>query len=70
MANIAFMHTTGERLITREALRDLPGHFGGISGDADDAEIFEYFHGIIDRTASRNPGVVITIDLLLAPPSI
>ena len=49
-----------ERLIAREALRDLRGRFGGISMDAPDEELLDHFADKITAVAIRHPDVIIT----------
>ena len=57
---VAFEHATGQRLISREALRDLPGEYGhGITQDATDQELLAAFSKVIDRMANRYPDVEI-----------
>jgi hypothetical protein len=49
-----------ERLIEREALRDLCGRFGGITRDAPEEEIIEYFESKIEFAAVHHPDVILT----------
>ena len=57
---VAFEHATGHRLISCEALRDLPGHYGrGVTEDAGDQELLKAFSDVIDRMAKRYPDVKI-----------
>lgn len=57
---VSFQHHTGEREISREALRDLAGRYGGVSQDDPEDVLLDHFAEIIDYPATRYPGVVIT----------
>jgi hypothetical protein len=58
---VEFRHaTTGQRLISREALRDLPGLYPrGITEGATDQELLACYSDAIDRMAARYPDVKI-----------
>jgi hypothetical protein len=58
--NVPFNHRTGQRQITREALRDLAGRYGEVSENDPDEILIDHFSSIIDSAATRYPNVVIT----------